>query len=196
MHLKLFYGSKLVDHTCSRISLSIFQCYSSCSHSNCHAFFTLVYNRFERRLFTIMTDKKYEKMIGVIDQGTSSSRFVVFSAVTGEVIAKHQIEISREHPQSGWVQQSAADIYQSTLDCMNSVAKILRSLKASIKVCKIAQPVIINYENVMHMYPCFCRTLLLLVLRTNVKHPLLGTVVPVNPFVLPSYGQILELPVL
>lgn len=80
-----------------------------------------------------MSDKKYEKMIGVIDQGTSSSRFVVFSAVTGEVVAKHQIEIGREHPQSGWVQQSAAEIYQSTLTCMNKVAKILQSLKAPIK---------------------------------------------------------------
>ncbi|KAL5966300.1 Glycerol kinase [Taenia solium] len=80
-----------------------------------------------------MLDKKYEQMIGVIDQGTSSSRFVVFSAVTGEVIAKHQIEIGREHPQSGWVQQSAVDIYQSTLNCMNNVATILRSLKVPIK---------------------------------------------------------------
>ena len=81
-----------------------------------------------------MADKKFDSMIGVIDQGTSSSRFIVFSAVTGEVIAKHQIEIQREHPKSGWVQQSAVDIYQSTLKCMNEVASTLKSLKVSTRV--------------------------------------------------------------
>lgn len=81
-----------------------------------------------------MSNKKYGQMIGVIDQGTSSSRFVLFSAVTGEVIAKHQIEIDREHPESGWVQQSANDIYQSSLNCMNAVAKTLRGLKVPVKV--------------------------------------------------------------
>ncbi|VDL59353.1 unnamed protein product [Hymenolepis diminuta] len=80
-----------------------------------------------------MSDRKYKKMIGVIDQGTSSSRFIVFSAVTGEVIAKHQIEIDRDHPESGWVQQSANDIYQSSLNCMNMVAKTLRCLNVPIK---------------------------------------------------------------
>ncbi|VDL86037.1 unnamed protein product [Schistocephalus solidus] len=74
-----------------------------------------------------------QQLIGVIDQGTSSSRFIVFSAKTGEIIARHQIEIDREHPHSGWVQQSAKDIYNSTLRCINAVARDLRSLKLSPK---------------------------------------------------------------
>nr|CDS28752.1 glycerol kinase [Hymenolepis microstoma] len=80
-----------------------------------------------------MSNSSYKKMIGVIDQGTSSSRFVVFSAVNGEVVAKHQIEIDREHPESGWVQQSANDIYQSTLYCINRVAKNFRSLNVPFR---------------------------------------------------------------
>ncbi|VDN19773.1 unnamed protein product [Dibothriocephalus latus] len=60
-----------------------------------------------------------QQLIGVVDQGTSSSRFIVFSATTGDIVSRHQIEIDREHPHSGWVQQSAADIYSATLRCMN-----------------------------------------------------------------------------
>ncbi|BHF78694.1 hypothetical protein SprV_0602180700 [Sparganum proliferum] len=86
----------------------------------------------ENPLGTTMPEAR-QQLIGVIDQGTSSSRFIVFSATTGEIVARHQLEIDREHPRSGWVQQSAKDIYSSTLRCINAVARDLRSLKISPK---------------------------------------------------------------
>lgn len=81
-----------------------------------------------------MSNLKYKRLIGVIDQGTSSSRFVVFSAITGDIIATHQVEIEREHPESGWMQQSANEIYQSVLKCVNKVAEKIQSLNIPKKV--------------------------------------------------------------
>lgn len=38
--------------------------------------------------------------IGAIDQGTTSSRFLIFDR-NGEVVATHQIEFKQIYPQSG-----------------------------------------------------------------------------------------------
>lgn len=133
-----------------------------------------------------MSDRKYKKMIGVIDQGTSSSRFIVFSAVTGEVIAKHQIEIDRDHPESGWVQQSANDIYQSSLNCMNMVAKTLRSLNVPIKVSR----------RLSFLSSFLSRISVQSVLRIKEKQQLLGIAILENHSVQLSFGLILEHPIL
>lgn len=128
-----------------------------------------------------MSDKKYSQMIGVIDQGTSSSRFVLFSAITGEVIGKHQIEIEREHPQSGWVQQSANDIYKSALNCMNAVSKNLRDMNVPFKV-------VLSFK----LIAIFCRILLRLALPTKERRQSPGTQRMVHLFVRRSFGLIQE----
>lgn len=38
--------------------------------------------------------------IGSIDQGTTSTRFIIFDGL-GEPVAQHQIEFSQKYPQSG-----------------------------------------------------------------------------------------------
>jgi glycerol kinase len=38
--------------------------------------------------------------IGSIDQGTTSTRFIIFNG-TGEPVAQHQIEFTQKHPESG-----------------------------------------------------------------------------------------------
>ncbi len=40
--------------------------------------------------------------IGSIDQGTTSSRFIIFNGV-GEPVAQHQIEFDQKYPESGSV---------------------------------------------------------------------------------------------
>ena len=40
--------------------------------------------------------------IGAIDQGTTSSRFLIFDG-TGKPVAAHQIEFKQMYPHSGWV---------------------------------------------------------------------------------------------
>jgi glycerol kinase len=42
--------------------------------------------------------------LGSIDQGTTSSRFLIFDT-TGTPVASHQIEFKQYYPQSGWVTQ-------------------------------------------------------------------------------------------
>ncbi len=60
-----------------------------------------------------------------IDQGTSSSRAIVFSAL-GEVVALRQKELTLYYPQDGWVEQRPFDILKDTLWAIRSVAKDLK----------------------------------------------------------------------
>lgn len=54
-----------------------------------------------------------DKYILAIDQGTTSSRAIVFSH-HGEVIALSQKEISLIYPQNGWVEQNPEEIWSTT----------------------------------------------------------------------------------
>lgn len=48
-----------------------------------------------------LDEEKLQKFfIGSIDQGTTSTRFIIFDG-TGEPVAQHQIEFSQMYPQSG-----------------------------------------------------------------------------------------------
>jgi glycerol kinase len=55
-----------------------------------------------------------DKAILSIDQGTTSSRAIVFSAA-GEIIALAQKELTLHYPHKGWVEQDANDIWADTL---------------------------------------------------------------------------------
>ncbi|KAK7086368.1 hypothetical protein SK128_004638 [Halocaridina rubra] len=67
-------------------------------------------------------------LVGAVDQGTSSTRFVVFAANTGEIITYHQEEVPRVYPRSGWVEQDPAVLYQSVIICIEKVVDNLRLL--------------------------------------------------------------------
>lgn len=47
-------------------------------------------------------EKLQQFFIGSIDQGTTSTRFIIFDGM-GEPVAQHQIEFSQMYPQSGSV---------------------------------------------------------------------------------------------
>jgi glycerol kinase len=51
--------------------------------------------------------------IGAIDQGTTSTRFIVFDA-GGNTIAVDQMEHAQIMPQPGWVEHDAAEIWANT----------------------------------------------------------------------------------
>ena len=59
-------------------------------------------------------------LIGSIDQGTSSSRFLVFDGNTGQVVASHQKEVSHITPNEGWLEQDPEEIYQSVVYCIEN----------------------------------------------------------------------------
>jgi glycerol kinase len=48
-----------------------------------------------------LDEQKLKKFyIGSIDQGTTSTRFIIFDG-TGQPVAQHQIEFTQKYPQSG-----------------------------------------------------------------------------------------------
>ena len=51
--------------------------------------------------------------IGALDQGTSSTRFIVFNE-SGSIVGQHQLEHRQILPQSGWVEHDAMEIWQNT----------------------------------------------------------------------------------
>lgn len=56
-----------------------------------------------------------------IDQGTTSSRAILFSK-KGDIVATSQKELTLHYPNKGWVEQDAGDIWRDTLACCRNVA--------------------------------------------------------------------------
>ncbi|XP_022902875.2 glycerol kinase 2 [Onthophagus taurus] len=57
-------------------------------------------------------------LIGAIDEGTSSARFILFKAGTTEVVASHQEELTKKFPQEGWVEQDPMEILNAVYTCI------------------------------------------------------------------------------
>jgi len=51
--------------------------------------------------------------IGSLDQGTTSTRFIIFNNL-GEIVGQHQVEHQQILPKSGWVEHDAAEIWRNT----------------------------------------------------------------------------------
>lgn len=74
-------------------------------------------------------------LVGAIDQGTSSTRFIVFSAEDGAVITYHQIEVHRVYPFEGWVEQDPHELLNTVLETAQVAYEKLRQL--DIDPCQI-----------------------------------------------------------
>ncbi|KAI5293038.1 Glycerol kinase [Ascosphaera acerosa] len=74
----------------------------------------------------IIVEREIGQFIGAIDQGTTSSRFIIFDD-TGMPVAKHQVELSRIHEKPGYHEQDPEEIYTSVLKCMNQAMKSFAS---------------------------------------------------------------------
>jgi glycerol kinase len=51
--------------------------------------------------------------VGAVDQGTTSTRFMIFDH-SGNEVAKHQLEHDQILPQAGWVEHNPAEIWERT----------------------------------------------------------------------------------
>ncbi|KAL9019161.1 MAG: hypothetical protein Q9185_003542 [Variospora sp. 1 TL-2023] len=60
--------------------------------------------------------------IGSIDQGTTSTRFMIFNG-HGVPVASHQVEFKQIYPQSGWVEQDPREIAESVFTCIEEATK-------------------------------------------------------------------------
>ncbi|CAH1366537.1 unnamed protein product [Tenebrio molitor] len=82
------------------------------------------------------TRDKYGPLIGSIDEGTSSTRFLVFASKTAEVLTYHQVKIPHITPQEGWFEQDPMHILNSVIETINVTCDNLKKLN-------------INYEDIV-----------------------------------------------
>ncbi|XP_063161277.1 glycerol kinase isoform X2 [Candoia aspera] len=75
-------------------------------------------------------------LVGAIDQGTSSTRFLVFNANTAELLSHHQVEIQQKFPKEGWVEQDPKEILQSVYECVERTCEKLNHLNIDISNIK------------------------------------------------------------
>ncbi|KAJ4295323.1 Glycerol kinase [Kalmusia sp. IMI 367209] len=60
--------------------------------------------------------------IGSIDQGTTSTRFIIFDG-TGQPVAQHQIEFTQHYPHSGWHEHDPKEIIDSVELCIEQATQ-------------------------------------------------------------------------
>ncbi|POS76343.1 glycerol kinase [Diaporthe helianthi] len=67
-------------------------------------------------------EKKEQWFVGAVDQGTTSSRFLIFNQ-KGEPVANHQIEFDNLYPQSGWHEHDPIELLTSVEACIEGAMK-------------------------------------------------------------------------
>ncbi|KAL4921747.1 FGGY family of carbohydrate kinase [Aspergillus aurantiobrunneus] len=67
-------------------------------------------------------DDLKDRFIGAIDQGTTSTRFIIFDC-TGNPIAKYQAEYHQIHEFSGWHEQDPYEMVDSVYTCIEEAMK-------------------------------------------------------------------------
>ena len=93
---------------------------------------TLTHNtvgQLSRRLSLVtsaMASDKKGPFVGSIDQGTTSSRFLIFNTA-GEVLASHQIEFRQIYPKSGWHEHDPIEIVTSVEECIELAVEAFKS---------------------------------------------------------------------
>ncbi|XP_061091136.1 glycerol kinase-like isoform X2 [Conger conger] len=75
-------------------------------------------------------------LVAAIDQGTSSTRFLVFNAKTAELLSHYQVEINQSFPKEGWVEEDPKEILQSVYECMQNTCEKLTQLNIDISRIK------------------------------------------------------------
>ncbi|KAH8687577.1 putative glycerol kinase [Tricladium varicosporioides] len=76
-----------------------------------------------------------QSFIGSIDQGTTSTRFLIFNK-DGEPITSHQIEFKQIYPQPGWHEHDPNEIIQTIEDCIEGAVKAFEQQGHSSRAIK------------------------------------------------------------
>ena len=63
--------------------------------------------------------------LGAVDQGTTSTRFIIFDQ-EGAIVASHQLEHTQIFPQPGWVEHDPMEIWANTQKCITEALKKAR----------------------------------------------------------------------
>ncbi|CAK7242231.1 MAG: Glycerol kinase [Sporothrix thermara] len=73
--------------------------------------------------------------VGSIDQGTTSSRFIIFDG-DGVPVASHQLEFENLYPQSGWHEHDPMLLLQSVTDCIDGAVRKFTALGHSTQLIR------------------------------------------------------------
>ncbi|XP_076800358.1 glycerol kinase-like isoform X2 [Clavelina lepadiformis] len=76
------------------------------------------------------------QLVGAVDQGTSSTRFLVFNAKTAELLCYHQVEVEQLFPNEGWVEEDPMEILRTVYECIDATTSNLTQMKISTKCIK------------------------------------------------------------
>ena len=87
-----------------------------------------------------------EKYILTIDQGTTSSRAILFNS-KAIAVAKYQMELNQIHRQSGFVEHNANEIYETVMECIKNVLN-----SSDVDVCDIKGIAITNQRETSIMF--------------------------------------------
>ncbi len=66
-------------------------------------------------------DSKEKKYIVGIDEGTTSTRAVLFDITKNEIIKQQSMKFKQYYPKRTWVEQDANEIYQNTKFCLDNI---------------------------------------------------------------------------
>ncbi|MCJ1472247.1 Glycerol kinase [Lambiella insularis] len=80
-------------------------------------------------------DATSSTFVGSIDQGTTSSRFLIFDK-SGNPVADHQIEFTQFYPHSGYHEHDPQEIVDSVVTCVEEATKVFVKSGYSIKDIK------------------------------------------------------------
>lgn len=78
----------------------------------------------ENKLTSSTPKIRLKNLVGAIDQGTTSSRFLIFNS-KGEPIASHQVEFKQIYPQPGWHEHDPNELVSSVLTCIDGAVNQL-----------------------------------------------------------------------
>ncbi len=83
-----------------------------------------------------------EKTLLSIDQGTTSSRAILFS-YDGDILDVQQKELELHYPHKGWVEQNPDDIWNDTQECCTKILQKCESVPAAIGITNQRETTII-----------------------------------------------------
>jgi len=78
-----------------------------------------------------------ERFILAVDQGTSSSRSIVFDK-HGNIVASHQVEVPTIHLRDGWTEQNPEDIWDTTVQSIGKTLEKIDKLGGEVAAIGIA----------------------------------------------------------
>ncbi|KAL4895437.1 hypothetical protein BDV59DRAFT_155204 [Aspergillus ambiguus] len=76
-----------------------------------------------------------EMFIGSIDQGTTSTRFLIFNR-EGEPVASHQVEFTQIYPNPGWHEHDPVELESSVYACIDEAVKKFEASGYSLETIK------------------------------------------------------------